>query len=157
MHKTLLPYPRIPQLSKTDLAYVTEDAGLRPFYRYKPDIQSFESIIADKSKAQFPRADLVEVLRSQYAGLAETHPVHQQIASLSSPDTFTIVTAHQPSLLLGPLYFIYKAITTINLAEAVQAKSGKRIVPVFVLGSEDHDLVELNHINLFGKRLEWQP
>ncbi|MFN8301116.1 MAG: bacillithiol biosynthesis cysteine-adding enzyme BshC [Saprospiraceae bacterium] len=157
MHKTLLPYPRIPQLSKTDLAYVTEDAGLRPFYRYKPDIQSFESIIADKSKAQFPRADLVEVLRSQYAGLAETHPVHQQIASLSSPDTFTIVTAHQPSLLLGPLYFIYKAITTINLAEAVQAKSGKRIVPVFVLGSEDHDLDELNHINLFGKRLEWQP
>jgi bacillithiol biosynthesis cysteine-adding enzyme BshC len=31
------------------------------------------------------------------------------------------------------------------------------VVPVFVLGSEDHDLEELNHIHLFGRRLVWEP
>ncbi len=157
MRKTLLPYPLVPQLAKTDLAYATGDALLRPFYQYEPGSQSFKAVIADKSKGQFPRKDLVEVLHEQYPGLSETHPVYAQIEALADPDTFTIVTAHQPTLLLGPLYFVYKAITTINLAKAVQASTGKRIVPVFVLGSEDHDLEELNHINLFGKRLEWQP
>ncbi|MFM8486653.1 MAG: bacillithiol biosynthesis BshC, partial [Bacteroidota bacterium] len=34
---------------------------------------------------------------------------------------------------------------------------GSRIVPVFVLGSEDHDLEELNHVQLFNKKLVWEP
>ncbi|MBL7805637.1 MAG: bacillithiol biosynthesis cysteine-adding enzyme BshC [Saprospiraceae bacterium] len=156
MRKTLLPYPQIPQLAKTDLAYATGEASLGPFYQYEPEIQSFAAIIEAKGKASFPRQDLVVALREQYSFLPETAPVFKQIEALASPDTFTVVTAHQPALLLGPMYFIYKAVTTINLAEAVHASTGKRIVPVFVLGSEDHDLEELNHINLFGRRLEWQ-
>ncbi|MGI9158987.1 MAG: bacillithiol biosynthesis cysteine-adding enzyme BshC, partial [Saprospiraceae bacterium] len=85
--------------------------------------------------------------------------VNRQIESLASDRTFTICTAHQPSLFLGPLYFIFKALTTINLAESVQALVGDsaRIVPIFVLGSEDHDLEELNHIQLFNKTLRWTP
>lgn len=157
MHKTLIPFKNIPQLAKTDLAYATGDPALRPFYRYEPRFENFPAVIRDKQAATVPRDTLFQVLREQYQNLPAMSSVDGNIEALLAPGTFTVTTAHQPTLLLGPLYFLYKAITTINLAEAVQAGTGQRIVPVFVLGSEDHDLEELNHINLFNKRLAWQP
>ena len=157
MHKTLLPFDKVPQLAKTDVAYATGDPRLQPFYRYEPRLDSFYEIISEKEKTAFPRETLVEVLKEQYRAFPRHQKVTENIGALLDNNTFTVTTAHQPSLFLGPLYFLYKALTTINLAEAVEAKNaGKRIVPVFVLGSEDHDLEELNSINLFGKKLLWQ-
>ena len=156
MHKTLLPFDKVPQLAKTDVAYATGDTRLRPFYQHEPTPDSFSAIIAERERTTYPREALVSVLKEQYHSLPEQPAVTENIGALLDKNTFTITTAHQPSLFLGPLYFLYKALTTINLAEAVQAKNpGKRIVPVFVLGSEDHDLEELNSINLFGKKLVW--
>lgn len=157
MHKTLLPFDKVPQLAKTDIAYTTGDPRLRPFYKYEPKAGSFSRIISEREKTILPRETLVEVLKEQYRALPDYQKTAENIASLLDHNTFTVVTAHQPSLFLGPLYFLYKALTTINLAETVEAENrGKRIVPVFVLGSEDHDLEELNSINLFGKKLVWQ-
>lgn len=99
------------------------------------------------------------MLLRQYRDLPQTVSVQDNISALGHDQTFTITTAHQPCLLLGPLYFVYKALTTINLAASVEAHlgNGVRIVPVFVLGSEDHDIEELNHANLYNKRLVWEP
>jgi len=159
VHKTLLPYSQVPQLAKTDIAYATGDARLKPFYLHDPQPESFAEIIRLKAQHTFPRTDLVAALTRQYAELPVQPEVMANIGALSNDNTFTVVTAHQPSLLLGPLYFIYKALTTINLAENLnkETKGEHRIVPVFVLGSEDHDIEEVNKINLFGKRLVWQP
>ncbi len=159
VHKTLLPYAQVPQLAKTDIAYATGDARLKPFYVHEPQPESFAEIIRLKAQHSFPRAELVAVLKRQYAELPLHPEVTSNIEALGNDNTFTVVTAHQPSLLLGPLYFIYKALTTINLAEVANKKTGnaQRVVPVFVLGSEDHDIEEVNKINLFGKRLVWQP
>ncbi len=156
MHKTLLPFDKVPQLAKTDVAYATGDTRLRPFYQHEPTPDSFAAIIAERERTTYPREALVSVLKEQYDSLPEQPAVAENTGALLDKHTFTVTTAHQPSLFLGPLYFLYKALTTINLAESVQAQNaGKRIVPVFVLGSEDHDLEELNSIHLFGKKLSW--
>lgn len=157
MYKTLLPYPEVPQLAKTDIAYATSDPRLAPFFQHPVRPESFNALIADRKGRAYPRADLVEVLNSQYRSLSASAPVRQNIEALLSENTFTVTTAHQPSLFLGPLYFLYKALTTINLAEKFEAQSDEknRVVPVFVLGSEDHDLDELNTIHLYGKTLRW--
>lgn len=157
MNKTLIPFSQVTQLAKTDIAYATLDPALTPFYRLAPAPENFKKAIAARDEFSTPRETLVQVLESQYNNLPNNTLVREQIAALRKPGTFTVATAHQPSLLLGPLYFIYKAITTINLAEAVQKATGNHIVPVFVLGSEDHDLEELNHIRLFNKTLTWEP
>ncbi len=155
MHKSLLPFHKAPQLSKSDIAYATGDPTLQPFYQYEPRLDSFGEVLKNKKQSTFPRETLVEVLLEQYAQLPEQAKAATNIKALRDENTFTVTTAHQPSLLLGPLYFLYKSLTTINLAEAVEAKTGHRIVPVFVLGSEDHDLEELNFIHLFGKKIVW--
>ena len=156
MRKTLLAYDKVPHLAKTDVAYAVGDARLRPFYTYQPVAAQFAAAVAEKAKSEFPRASLVQVLEAQYDGLPLHPKVRENILALGQNDTFTVATAHQPSLFLGPLYFLYKAITTLNLAEMAQAATGRTIVPVFVLGSEDHDLDELNHINLFNKKIVWE-
>lgn len=158
MHKSLLSFSLIPQLSKTDLAYAMGDADLAPFYRWKPEAKSFAALVeARRAASDVPRTDLAAVLQKQYAALPRQEAVERHIAALAQPDTYTVVTAHQPSLFLGPLYFIYKAISTINLAQAIGKQTGKHVAPVFVLGSEDHDLEELNHATLYGKKIVWAP
>ena len=76
---------------------------------------------------------------------------------LLKDDTYTVCTGHQLCLFTGPLYFIYKIISTINLAEELKKKySTYNFVPVYWMASEDHDFDEVNHINLFGKKIEWK-
>jgi bacillithiol synthase len=156
MQKSILRFDQIPQLAKIDVAYATGDPRLKPFYAHAPTLEGIQAALQQKKGHDFPRTALAGVLEQHYAGLPEQEAVSAGIAALRDPATFTVVTAHQPSLLLGPLYFIYKAISVINLAEQAQARTGTRIVPVFVLGSEDHDLDELNNIHLFGKKLIWE-
>lgn len=157
MHKITIPFDRIPQLAKSDIAYASGDPLLRDFFREKPTLEGFNRIIRERDTSGTPRAALVEILRTQYAALPHKAAVAANINALAEADSFTVCTAHQPALLLGPLYVVYKAATTIKLAERLSGRTGRRIVPVFVMGSEDHDLDELNHARIFGKTLQWNP
>lgn len=159
MLKKLIPFEKVLQLAKTDIAYATGVEHLVPFYKYDLRHDVFHQIIADKSSQVIPREDLVTVLKDQYKNIPDNESILKLVEQLKDNNTFTVVTAHQPSLFLGPLYFIYKAITAINLAEAMQGVIGpaNKILPVFVLGSEDHDIQEVNHITLFNKQVIWNP
>jgi bacillithiol biosynthesis cysteine-adding enzyme BshC len=157
MKKSTLPYPLVPQLAKTDLAYASGDERLTPFFQHRPDMAAFPAIAAQKNISEAIRADLTLVLRKQYDRLPKHEKTEKQLDALSKQGAFTVVTAHQPSLLLGPLYFVYKALTAITLAAEIEKVHGLHVAPVFVLGSEDHDLEELNKAHLYGKQLVWQP
>ena len=58
---------------------------------------------------------------------------------------YVVTTGQQPGLFGGPLYSVYKGITAVRLAEALEALLGKPVLPVFWVGSEDHDWAESNH------------
>src|SRR5690606_12180634 len=65
-------------------------------------------------------------------------------------------TGHQLNLFTGPLYFIYKIVTTINLAlELKIAYPEKNFVPVYWMATEDHDFEEINHVNVDEKNISW--
>ncbi len=152
-----IPFNKIPQLSTRDIAYAMKDEALRPFYKYDVNIESFAQIISDKQKDNTDRTLLVKELKAQYEQLAINPLVAKQIESLSQPTTFTIITAHQPSLFTGPLYFVIKILSTINLTKQLnKAYTQHHFVPIFLTGGEDHDFEEANHLHLFGKTIEWQ-
>ncbi len=161
MNITRIPFSELPMLAKTDREYAEENPILRNFYKYNVDLQSFAHIIADKSKEAIDRKTLVSVLTQQYSTLSSTPFGNvknlEKINLLALENTFTVTTAHQPSLLTGPLYFIYKIFSTIHLAEQLKtAYPENNFVPIFVIGGEDHDFEEVNSINLFGKKIVWE-
>jgi bacillithiol biosynthesis cysteine-adding enzyme BshC len=78
------------------------------------------------------------------------------LEALADENTFTICTAHQPNILSGYLYFVYKILHTIRLAaDCGREMPDCRFVPVFWIGSEDNDLEELGQIRLHGEKLTW--
>ena len=157
MEITKLPFSKVPQLSKRDIAYVEENPLLEPFYKYQVRIENFEAIIQNKQQENINRELIVEVLKKQYSKFEPHNEVNKNINSLSSKNTFTVITAHQPSLFTGPLYYIYKIISTINLSRALNAYyPNYTFVPLFVTGGEDHDFEEVNHVNVFNKKLVWE-
>lgn len=63
---------------------------------------------------------------------------------------YMVTTGQQPGLYGGPLYSIYKALTAVRLAGALEARLGKPVLPVFWVASDDHDWEEANHTWLIG-------
>ena len=113
--------------------------------------------MTDRAASPVDRGALVQALKEQYAGLDQSDTALAQIERLAETTTFTVTTAHQPSLFTGPLYFIYKIASTIHLARQLQSEyPDYHFVPVFVTGGEDHDFEEINHLHLFGKTVTWE-
>ncbi|MEJ7912079.1 MAG: bacillithiol biosynthesis cysteine-adding enzyme BshC [Chitinophagaceae bacterium] len=138
------------------LDYLEGAATLLPFYSFTPNLAGIEQAINAKKNQPVNRVLLTQVLHEQYKDLPESSLVVQNIQSLLSVTTFTICTAHQPNLFTGPLYFIYKILHAIKLAEHLQKQfSDYRFVPVYYMGCEDADLEELNHIYVDEKKYEW--
>lgn len=104
---------------------------------------------------------LASVLEKQYEGFLPggslPEKVVANIRSLRSPETFTITTGHQLNFFSGPLYVMYKLLSVIRLAEQLKASfPDKHFVPVYWMASEDHDIDEIDHLQLFNKPLKYQ-
>ncbi len=157
MQITKIPFSDIPQFSQKDKDYALEADYLRPFFKYGVKIESFPNIIQAKEKKFTNRTALVQALEIQYKGIETSASVKDNIAALQHKNTFTITTAHQPSLFTGPLYYIYKIISVIHLSRELNKKyKNYHFVPTFVSGAEDHDFEEINHAAIFGKTYQWQ-
>ena len=58
---------------------------------------------------------------------------------------YLVTTGQQPGLFGGALYSVYKGLTAVRLAAALEVLVGKPVLPLFWVGSEDHDWEESNH------------
>lgn len=138
------------------LDYVNHAHKVFPFYNYSPSPDSFELAIKDISLFKFNRELLAEVITKQYE--ESNCPLPKANSQLLSMDnTYTVCTGHQPCLFTGPLYFVYKIISSINLAEELKKKfSEYNFIPLYWMLGEDHDFEEINHIYLSGKKIQWK-
>ncbi len=156
MKVSKLNFNDIPHLSKTDKAYINSDTALRAFYKYDTSLEKFADVINNKNFSDKKRLSLYNELIKQYDEIDADDATINNIEKLKNRNCFTVVTAHQPCLFTGPLYFIYKIISTINLAEQLSAHYPEyQFVPIFWTGGEDHDFEEVNHLRLFGKKIVW--
>lgn len=62
-----------------------------------------------------------------------------------------VTTGHQPILLLGPLYVLYKALTAISLAARLEQTLGAPVVPLFWIASDDHDWDEVGSTTILDR------
>lgn len=147
-----LPLESTGQFSPLFLDYINKKDSLHSFYGRFPDLSSFEGQLNDKVFDQAKRQILVDTLQRQYAQIGKK----PDFSVLLEPNTYTVTTGHQLNIFTGPLYIIYKLITTINLARKLkETYPAYNFVPVYWMATEDHDFAEINHFSLFGKNYAW--
>jgi bacillithiol synthase len=144
------------QFSPLFLDYLRQEPQLQPFYQLYPTLENFEKAIHARTFEEANRRVLVEAFRNQYPGMPLKEKVEENIKALGRPTTFTVTTGHQLNLMSGPLYFIYKIISTINLSRKLkEAYPTYDFVPIYWMASEDHDFAEINHFYFDEKNYQW--
>ncbi len=139
--------------------YVSQSPKLTDFYGLAPTLDGFNQYLSKKSFDQNKRNILSEHFEKQYEsnGISPSPEVLSNIQKLKDANTFTVTTGHQLNLFTGPLYFIYKIGSIIQLAKQLNdAHPDKHIVPIYWMASEDHDFEEIQHFRLFKKKHIWQ-
>jgi bacillithiol synthase len=151
--KHSIPYSKTSILPSLVQDYLDGKCAWLTGYEYH---NAFDHVIASRMANKFKHRELlVDVLQEQMTDLSSAQRAN--LDKLSSDNTFTVTTGHQLNLFTGPLYFIYKILTAVKLAEELNAKyKDKHFVPLYWMASEDHDLQEVNHAFVFGKKLEWK-
>ncbi|MGA8854784.1 MAG: bacillithiol biosynthesis cysteine-adding enzyme BshC, partial [Christiangramia sp.] len=153
-----ISYPETNYFTPFILDYLSERKELGEFYNRFPKIENFEAQIKEKKNSydHSIRKDLNEVLNNQYSKLVISESTKANIEALASENSFTVVTGHQLNLFTGPLYFLYKIVSTINLTRKLKERYPESdFVPVYWMATEDHDFEEINFFNLNGKKFKW--
>lgn len=159
MPNTHIPYRSTQYFSTLICDLLDNHPDLKSFYGHRPSIENFKFQMEAKSShfSEHHRAVLSNVLLEDYNKM-EVHegPSVAHIKLLSQKNTFTITTGHQLNLLTGPLYFLYKIISVINLCKKLKENYPKaNFVPVFWMASEDHDFEEISYFNHKGRKYKW--
>lgn len=152
-----LSYQETGRFSKLVLDYINQKESVKDFISEFPTIKNFRKQIDKKSNDIIDRELLFEVLKEQNTKIDLSKSSQANLNLLKDNNTYTVTTGHQLCIFTGPLYFIYKIISTINLVNSLKSQyPSYNFVPVFWLASEDHDFDEISSINLFNKKVSWK-
>lgn len=161
MPSDCISYQKSGYFSKLMNDYLDERNHLKALYNRFPKLENFSEQIEEK-KINFNqngngnRHVLVDSIQKQNVRLNLSKSSTNNIQLLKEENTFTITTGHQLNLFTGPLYFLYKIISTINLCEELKKEyPNQNFVPIYWMATEDHDFEEINHFWFKGKKISW--
>jgi bacillithiol synthase len=141
-----LPFIEIPGTSRLFLDFLQRQPEIQSFYPASPhsieQLATFARTVHRSSRL----SQVAEVLKRQNQSWNASAATLTNIERLAQ-GACAVVSGQQVGILLGPAYTLYKAITAIRLAQDL-CNRGVDAVPIFWMASEDHDLVEVNHVIL---------
>ena len=149
MKAQCLPFAQIPHTTQLFLDFLNRSPGVQPFYPRSPYFSEWmkeEAFALGYDQAR--RERISAILERQNRAWNASPKTLANIARLRAGAS-AVVTGQQVGLFGGPMFAIYKALTTVKLAEEATA-AGVNAVPIFWLATSDHDLAEVNHVSLVG-------
>ncbi|HBD25743.1 bacillithiol biosynthesis cysteine-adding enzyme BshC [Flavobacterium sp.] len=159
MPNDYITYQNSGYFSKLIVDYLDQKSELKSLYNRFPTVENFKLQIEEKSK-NFPienREILAKALTNQYQKFEISEATSNNIELLKKSNTYTITTGHQLNLFTGPLYFLYKIISVINLTKELKnTYPENNFVPIYWMATEDHDFDEINFFNFKGKKIQWK-
>lgn len=153
-----IPFIETGYFSELMCDYLNDKKELQAFHSGVPSFKNLYKQALKKKKA-FPaeiRKTLCERLRSQYSAVEISSSVTKNLQLLENENTLTVTTGHQLCLMTGPLYLIYKIVSTIKLSRQLKEQyPDLDFVPIYWMASEDHDFEEISAFIFRGKKFQW--
>jgi bacillithiol biosynthesis cysteine-adding enzyme BshC len=144
-----LPFRLIPHTTPLFNDFLSWLPAIQPFYSRSPH---FAEWVKDETSAirydSARREQVANILERQNKAWGASPRVLENIARLRA-GAAAVVTGQQVGLFGGPLFSLFKALTTVKLASEATSV-GRDSVPVFWLAATDHDLAEINHVSILG-------
>ncbi|WP_409305323.1 bacillithiol biosynthesis cysteine-adding enzyme BshC [Peribacillus sp. SCS-155] len=137
----------IPSLNQFASDYSQGNLEAEDYFHYSlsdPDL--FQKRYSDLMTRSFMRAELADYIYGYMAKFTLSDKVLTNIKDLQKEDSVVVIGGQQAGLLSGPLYTIHKVISIIKLAKQQEKALNKKVIPVFWIAGEDHDLAEVNHV-----------
>lgn len=149
MKAQCLPFRQIPHTTRLFSDFLSWSPAIQPFYSRPPYFaQWFKDEAAQVSYDSTRRARVADILERQNRAWDASPKTLENIDRLRAGAS-ALVTGQQVGLFGGPLFSLFKALSTVKLAgEATRA--GCDCVPIFWLATSDHDLDEISHVSLLG-------
>jgi len=108
----------------------------------RPDYDALVAKTAGINGGRYPLDIIAPLLARENTRLGASPLTLDAIASINQ-DTVFVVAGQQAGLFGGPLYTLYKAMHAIRLAERLKQSTGKNVLPLFWIASDDHDFEEV--------------
>ncbi|NJY63915.1 bacillithiol biosynthesis cysteine-adding enzyme BshC [Salinimicrobium sp. CDJ15-81-2] len=164
MRKNSLSYRDTNSFTALVTDYLDQKENVQQFYGLFPTLENFEQQILLKkenynvSGGSKKRTAIAKILKEQYSNIHTSEATATNLDLLKEDTTFTVTTGHQLNLFTGPLYFLYKIVSAINLARDLKKEYPQyNFVPVYWMATEDHDFEEISFFHLHGKKFQWNP
>lgn len=123
--------------------YLTDQERVRPFYAGAR--WDLDALAASADRAcGYPRDR--EGLARALVRQQESRGASQAAAlamKLAKGETAAVVSGQQPGVFGGPLFVLYKALTAVRIAAALEKQRSAPVVPIFWVASDDHDFAEV--------------
>jgi len=140
----VLAYDALHQpLSPLFLHYLSGQEGSRRFLGPGGiDLAAIAGAAERAGALERPTAAVAEALARQQEARGAGRAA-ERARALAGNGATAIVTGQQAGLFGGPLFVLWKALTTVKVAGLLEKERGRAVVPVFWVASDDHDFAEI--------------
>jgi uncharacterized protein YllA (UPF0747 family) len=122
------------------------------FFKY--DFRSVTSYINAAEwidRTEYDRPGLAQIISDGISQFDITPQIDKNLEKLSKPDSLIVFTGQQVGMLLGPMYTVIKALSAYKLANLLEEKLNRPVVPCFWMASDDHDFDEIKTVKLLNR------
>ena len=145
---------RFPWIRPLVADYAFDHAKVADFFAGDPrDPLAWREAIRRARAQPRSRDAIADVVRAQQQGRGAPPQALEAGARLRDPQTVAVVTGQQAGLFGGPLFTLLKALTAIELANALRDQHGVSAVAVFWIDAEDHDWDEVKSCGVLDASL----
>ncbi|OIK15186.1 bacillithiol biosynthesis cysteine-adding enzyme BshC [Bacillus sp. MUM 13] len=137
----------LPSLNRFASDYLEGNLTLEDYFHYSVSSKgSFSRRYNELMNRSFCRMELATYIQQYMARFPLSDKAARNIEDLKNETSVVVVGGQQAGLLSGPLYTIHKVISIIKLAAEQEKEINARVIPLFWIAGEDHDLAEVNHV-----------
>lgn len=141
------PFRQVPHSAKLFVDYLDFAPSVQPFYPRSPrflDWAKEQSAHIEYSAER--RNQLFSILERQNRSWGAGSNAIENLERFRS-GACAFVTGQQVGLFGGPAFSVFKALSAVKFTQEAR-RHGIECVPIFWLATEDHDLVEVNHVKI---------